>query len=222
MSISIAAIVVAGLITAFWIIAHRASRFRKAAVGNGFQRSENRPPYLDDICKALFDGPIRPGSCYRGTIGSRWGNDSWILDVDKGGGDDPSLQVLITEENSHCIPAFAVGVTDGIDTIGRLFRLLNRMEKPFSKAGFHLLPEPFQPFLMKQKGVVVYATSDFDVQPLILPHVIKSLRSGGYGGAAWYRARIVVWTYAQANPEKLFIIAKGLRDGFRAYPLTEE
>lgn len=93
---------------------------------------------------------------------------------------------------------------------GRIVQILNRYEKPFSGAGFKLLPESFQPFLQRRKGLVVYAPEEFDIRPFVPPGGLDGLRSGGYGGVACYRDRIVVWTYSQAHPEKLFSIARNL------------
>jgi len=215
MNMLIPIIVVSSISTAFYFIAKRSRKFKKTLTLNGFEVSESYPKYIENICKEIFDSPIRSGFYYRSRINSEWGADSWIVDIDKGGADAPSCQVLITDKNFTSFPEFALALTDGIPRIGRLFKFFDQLEKPFEKAGFHLLSEFSQPFFQKRKGIVVYAKEEFDMKPVIPPCVLDDLRSGGYRGLAFYKKRIIVWTYAEANPDKLFAIAKGMSECFQ-------
>jgi hypothetical protein len=214
MGIAITVIVVAGLVAGFYFIAKRAYTFKRVTALNGFRENEDCPDYIENICRALFDRGVRPGPCFRSGTDSEWGGDAWVVDVDAGGGDDPSQQVFISGRICRDIPDFAMSLTEGFEKIGRIVQIINRLEKPFAGAGFHLLPEPFQPFLQRRKGLAVYAPEEFDIRPFVSPRVLDGLRSGGYGGVACYQERIVVWTYAQAKPDKLFRIARGLLEAF--------
>ena len=213
MNVLIPTIVIGGFIIAISFIAKRSRRFKQCLVLNGFEIQENYPKYIEDICEELFDNRVRPGFYYKARLDSEWGEDTWVINVDSGGGDDPSQEVLITNKRTYNFPEFILGLTDGIAKINGLFKFINRIDGPFKKTEFHLLPESYQPFIQKRKGIVVYAKENIDVKKVVLPSVLENLRSGGYGGAAFYKERIVVWTYAESNPEKLFIIAKELQNG---------
>ncbi len=213
MNVLIPIIVIGGFIIAIYFIASRSRRFEKCLNLNGFEIHENYPEYIENICEEMFDSRIYPGHYYRARIDSEWGNDAWVVSVDKGGGDDPSQEVLITKKTPYRFPEFVLGLSDRTTKINGLFKLINRFEEPFKKAGFHLLPEPYQPFIQKRKGIIVYAKEDIDIGKIALPSVLESLRSGGYGGAAFYKGRIVVWTIAESTPDKLFIVAKELQKG---------
>jgi hypothetical protein len=211
MNVFIPTIVIGGFIIAISFIVKRSRRFKKCLVLNGYEIQENCPEYIEDICQELFDNLVRPGFYYKARLDSEWGEDAWVINVDSGGGDDPSQEVLITKKNPDSFPEFALGLSDGITKINGCFEFIDRFEGTFKKAGFYLLPESHQPFLQKRKGVIVYAKEDIDLRSIILPSVLDSMRSGGHGGAAFYKGRIIVWTFAESNPNKLFVTARELQ-----------
>ncbi len=212
MGIFISLIVITGFVSVFCFIARRAMAFRKLLDLKGFKPHEKHPEHLDSICEDLFDCRISSGFYYRAGEDSEWGKDSWVVDVDSGGGDDPSQQVLFTEKispkSSSELPEFVMALTEGITSV----KCLRILEPEFLNTGLRLLPDSFQPFLRKRKGLVVYSNNEFDLKSVVTEKVISALRSGGYGGAAFYEERIVVWTYAEANPEKLFAVANELKE----------
>ncbi|MCP3930926.1 MAG: hypothetical protein GY705_17715 [Bacteroidetes bacterium] len=213
MNVFIPIIVISGFIIAIYLIASRSRRFKKCLTLNGFEIHKNYPEYIENICEELFDSRVRPGFYYRARIDSEWSDDAWVIDVDFGGGDDPSQQVLITKKTPYSFPEFALSLSDGITKINGLFKLIDRFENPFKKGGFHLLTESYQPFLQTRKGIIVSAKEDVDIRKIALPSALESLRSGGYGGAAFYKRRLVVWTFAESNPDKLFVVARELLKG---------
>ncbi|BBO68424.1 hypothetical protein DSCA_23540 [Desulfosarcina alkanivorans] len=206
MNAAITIIVLGGLIGVFYFIACRARTFRRCLAQNGFEPGDHCPEHVEALCGGLFDGRVRPGVHYRARADSRWGDDAWVVDVDAGGGDDPSQQVLISGAISSPLPAFVLGLTEGITRFDRL----NRLAGSFKKTGLRLLPESLQPFLQQHRGIAVYSRQALDAATVVPPAVVDGLRSGGYGGAAFFNRRVVVWTFAQARPEKLFRIAEAL------------
>ncbi len=202
-------------ITVISFIAKRSIRFKKCLILNGFEIHENYPEYIDNICEELFDKRVHLGVYYRGRIDSEWGDDAWVIDVDSDGDENSAPQVLITSRRPYNFPEFILGLSVGVAKINGLFKYFDRLERKFrsKKTDFYLLSEPYQPFLQKRKGIIVYAKEDIDVRKVVLPSVLNGLRSGGYGGAAFCKERIVVWTESESNPDKLFIIAKELQKG---------
>jgi hypothetical protein len=201
---------VAALGVGLWLVIRRSREFERVLARHGFRRVDACAEEIAAAVRALFDaGPSR--RCHRSGPGSPWGEDAWVVSLDRGG-DLPSLEVLLVPAPAQELPEFVAGVAEGVGRIGGLVKWLDRVDAPYQGAGFHLLPEELQPFLSRRRGLLLYAREDVDLRKRLPPALFERLlQARGVHGAACSAGHVLVWTCNQAAPDELFEVAAGLR-----------
>jgi hypothetical protein len=196
-----------------WWILSREKRYRRALRQNDFERVGECPAEIGELSQFIFDKKPEP-EFYRGKTTSRWGRDTWLVNIDPGG-DAPSFELLLFKIQTQNVPRIAVTPTVGISKTSGLVGWMAKTNAPFKTAGLRLLSDEFQPYLSRNKGLLVFADREVHVAA-ILPEailaILKTPASSYLGGFALLGNRAALWTASRGKVSQMLDLAYVIRN----------
>lgn len=159
---------------------------------NGFQKRPETTEDVREFVMALLT-PFSIIDTYQGTEAERWDESSWFITVDPGG-EDPPIRLLTWEQHTQNLPNCVIGRCIGVRKINKLIGLMTR--NSFQQLDLTLLPQEHQPYLAKQKGLLLYAEKGSPLADKVDEPIFHLLNKPELNiSFAHYHGRICCWTW---------------------------
>jgi hypothetical protein len=195
-----------------WWIVSREKRYRQALLQNDFEPVSECPAEIEEICQIIFD--TKPEHDFlRGKRPSKWGQDTWLVTIDPGG-DDPSFELLSFKIQDQNRPKIVITPTVGVSKASGMVGWIVRMSAPFKKAGLRLLPDEFQPYLSRNKGLLSFADREVHIEEILPASILahfKTSDSSHLGGFALLGTRAALWTASRSKFPQMLDLADFIR-----------
>jgi hypothetical protein len=195
-----------------WWIFNREKRYRKALLQNDFESASECPIEIEELSQVIFD--TKPEhDFHRGKSISKWGQDTWLVNVDPGG-DDTSFELLSFKIKAQNLPMIIITPTVGVSRTSGLVGWIVRMSAPFKTAGLRLLPDEFQPHLSRNKGLLVFADREVHAEEVLPASILAHLKTSDcsyLGGFGLFGTRAALWTASRSKFAQMLDLADFIR-----------
>ncbi len=183
---------------------YRSEQANRKLLRGLFIEEKQPPEEVKAFIEALFPKHHLLPPHYRGSEESIWKRESWLLTVALLRDDLPPLTVLTWEQKGSSLPDFVISPTRGITRTDGFLANFSGVGGRWRHLGLSPLPDTEQPFLSKERGLVLYATQGERLIEKFPPHIFDLLRDSETGlSLAHLGERIACWTQQMTISELL-------------------
>jgi len=211
------------MLTCFiWWILSREKRYRQALLQNDFEPASECPAEIEELGQIICD--TKPEhDFHRGKSTSKWGQDTWLVNIDPGG-DEPSFELFSFKIQAQNLPKIIITPTVGASKTSGLVGWIVRMSAPFKTAGLRLLPDEFQPYLSRKKGLIVFTDREVHAEELLPASILAHLPTSDcsyLGGFALLGTRAALWTASRSKFPQMLNLADFIRSHYRSRDILQ-
>jgi len=158
-----------------WWIFSRAKRYRQGLLQNDFEPTSECPIEIKELSQIIID--TKPEhDFHKGKSTSKWEQDTWLVNIDPGS-DHPSFELLSFKIQARNLPKIVIAPTVGVSKTSGLVGWIVRMNAPFKTAGLRLLPDECQPYLSRNKGLLVFADREVHAEEVLPASILEHLKT---------------------------------------------
>ncbi|PIE46636.1 MAG: hypothetical protein CSA42_07475 [Gammaproteobacteria bacterium] len=159
---------------------------------NGFHKKIDTTLAVKKFIKSFHVSFHSIDNIYQGTGLKGWNNSSWFLSVNSGC-DDPNTCFLVWKQDVLNMPNFVIGRSVGIQKLYKIIRLTT--EDIFKSFSIKLLPQEYQPFLSRRKGLLLYSNKNEALTSTIDKELFEYLNNPKLNiSLIYYNGTMCCWT----------------------------